>query len=105
MAQNENEDIAYQEVNNDIYSLRLYITGMTPNCRKAVENIKTICEKYLLENYELEIIDMYQEPELTIEHQILASPTLVRLRPLPVKKLLGNLSDFDKVITVLNLKK
>ncbi len=104
MIKNENEEFALPNHDQVIYSLRLYITGMTPNCRKAVENIKTICDTYLLQNYELEIIDMYQEPELAMQNQIIASPTLLRMRPLPVKKLMGNLSDINKVLAALDLK-
>jgi len=87
----------------NFYKLCLYITGMTPICRKAIENIKTICDTHLLDNYELEIIDMYQDPLLAIEDQIIASPTLVKKFPLPIKKLIGNLSDTGKILKALDL--
>ena len=87
----------------DKYVLKLYITGMTPNCMRAVENIKSICEKHLKGRYELEIIDMYQEPELAKEDQILAAPTLVKKSPAPLKKLIGDMSDTKKVLNALDI--
>jgi circadian clock protein KaiB len=92
------------EERNEKYVLRLYITGMTPNCLRAVENIKSICEKHLRENYELEIIDMYQEPEMAKEDQIIAAPTLLKRFPIPFKRLIGDMADREKVIRALDLQ-
>ncbi|WP_231501297.1 circadian clock KaiB family protein [Hymenobacter swuensis] len=83
--------------------LRLYITGATPNSTRAVQNIKTICARYLEGRYELLIVDIYQQPELASREQIIASPTLVKVLPLPVRRLVGDLSEQDKVLAALGL--
>jgi circadian clock protein KaiB len=86
-----------------IYRLTLYITGASPNSVKAVHNIKSICEQFLQNNYELEIIDIYQQPLLAKSEQIIALPLLVRHTPMPVKRLIGNMSDREKVLRGLDL--
>ncbi|MGI4741529.1 MAG: circadian clock KaiB family protein [Janthinobacterium lividum] len=85
------------------YELCLYITGATPNSTRAVRNIKAICEEFLVGRYELRIIDMYQQPEQAQQAQIVAVPTLVRQRPLPLRRLIGDLSNRTAVLTVLGL--
>jgi circadian clock protein KaiB len=90
---------------NTCYVLKLYITGMTPNSRKAVDNVQKICEKYLKGRYELEIIDIYQQPSLTEGEQIIAAPTLIKKLPLPLRKLIGDMSFTDKVLLGLDLRK
>lgn len=85
------------------YVLRLYITGMTPNSKRAVENVKKICEEYLQGKYELEIIDIYQEPALAEGAQIIAAPTLVKNLPFPLRKLIGDMSNTNKVLAGLDL--
>lgn len=85
------------------YVLRLYITGMTPNSKRAVENVKKICEEYLQGRYELEIIDIYQEPALAEGAQIIAAPTLVKKLPFPLRKLIGDMSNTNKVLAGLDL--
>lgn len=86
------------------YVLRLYITGMTPNSKRAVENVKRICEEHLHGRYELEVIDIYQQPSLAAGDQIIAAPTLVKLTPSPLKKLIGDMSNTEKVLLGLNLR-
>jgi len=86
------------------YVLRLYITGASPNSVKAVNNIKFICDKYLKDKYELEIIDVYQQPLVAKSEQLIALPLLVKSYPLPVKKLIGNMSDTEKVLKQLELE-
>lgn len=86
------------------YVLRLFITGMTPNSKKAVENIKNICQEHLEGRYELEVIDMYQQPDLAAGEQIIAAPTLVKILPSPLKRLIGDLSDTEKVLSGLNIR-
>ncbi len=83
------------------YALRLYVTGVTQLSRRALANIKEICEKNFRNNYSLEIIDLYQQPELTQKQQIVASPTLVKSRPLPLCRFVGDLSDSSKVLSKL----
>jgi circadian clock protein KaiB len=83
------------------YVMRLYVTGVAPSSMRAVTNIKKICEKNFPDQYSLEIVDLYQHPELTQKEQIVASPTLVKTRPLPLCRLVGDLSDSSKVLSKL----
>ncbi|MBO3271274.1 MULTISPECIES: circadian clock KaiB family protein [Hymenobacter] len=85
------------------YVFQLFITGATPNSTRAVRNLKDICEQYLAGRYELQIIDIYQQPLLAKEEQIIAAPTLVRKRPLPVRRLIGDLSERATVLATLGL--
>ncbi len=86
------------------YVLRLYVTGMTSNSTRAIHNLKNYCEEYLPNHYELEIIDIYQHPHLAKEQQIIAAPTLVKKLPLPLRKLVGDLSTKEKVLFGLDLQ-
>ncbi len=86
------------------YSLRLYITGTTERSNEAVTNIRQLCDKYLPGRYELEVVDIYQQPGKAADAQIIAAPTLVKQLPAPIKRLIGNLSDPEKVIIGLDLK-
>ena len=85
------------------YVLQLYITGATPNSMRAVRNIKEICEAHLAGRYELLIIDIYQQPELARQEQIVAAPTLIRVRPLPRRQLVGDLSNRSAVLISLGV--
>jgi len=87
----------------EIYKLRLFVTGATPNSTRAISNLKTVCEKYLKGNYELEIIDTYQKPLAAISEQIIALPLLIKKSPLPERRLIGDMSDTDKVLKGLSL--
>jgi circadian clock protein KaiB len=87
----------------DKYVLELFITGATPNSLRAVANIKLICEQYLRDNYELEIIDVYQEKEKARDQQLVALPMLIKRYPLPERKLIGDLSKTNKVLEALGL--
>lgn len=84
--------------------LRLYIAGQTPKCRTALNNLRAICENKLEGKYQIEIIDLLENPQLSREHQILAIPTLVRKLPVPVRKIIGDLSDTERVLVGLELK-
>jgi circadian clock protein KaiB len=88
---------------NERYVLRLYITGMTPRSHEAVAAIKTFCEKHLAGRYDLEVIDIYQHPTLTKDEEIIATPTLVKKLPAPLRRLVGNLSNEERVLVGLNL--
>lgn len=85
------------------YVLRLFIAGATPNSVRAVNNIREICEKYLAKRYVLQIIDVYQEHALAQKEQIIALPLLIKKMPLPERKLIGDLSETEKVIRALGL--
>ena len=87
------------------YVLRLYITGMTPKSRAAVENVKKICQEHLANNYELEVIDVYQQPTLAKGEQIIAAPTLIKKLPLPLRRLIGDMSQTERVLLGLDIKK
>lgn len=86
------------------YSLRMYVTGASPNSAKAISNIKNICETHLSGMYELEIIDIYQEPLKAQTEQVIALPMLVKSSPLPFKRLIGDMSDTKKVLRALGLE-
>jgi len=83
--------------------MKLYVSGMSARSMEAIENIKKICDEYLNDAYELEIIDIYKNPELAAQQQVIFSPSLIKNYPLPKKILVGTLSDKEKVISVLGL--
>lgn len=85
------------------YVLRLYVSGVTPRSVAAIENIKDICESYLQGRYDLQVIDIYQQPELARSAQIIAAPTLIKQLPLPLRKVLGDLSETERVLVGLDL--
>ncbi len=87
------------------YHLKLYITGMTELSMRAVENIKRICEEHLKGRYVLDIIDIHKNPVLPKGEQIIAAPTLIKKIPLPLRRFIGDLSNTDKVLLGLDLKK
>ncbi|RYG50992.1 MAG: circadian clock protein KaiB [Chitinophagaceae bacterium] len=86
------------------FVLRLFVTGASPNSLKALNNIREICENHAKGNYSLEVIDVYQNAELVQQEQIIALPLLVRKNPLPERKLIGDLSEKEKVIKYLGLE-
>jgi len=88
----------------NIYVLRLYIAGVTPNSTRATMNIKKICEEHLKGRYELEIVDIYQQPVLAKGEQIIAAPTLLKKLPLPLRKFIGDMSNTDKILIGLDLR-
>lgn len=87
------------------YVLRLYVTGMTPRSTEAFATIKALCEERLRGRYELEVIDIYQHPQLAIDEQIIAVPTLVKKLPAPLRRLVGDLSNEDRVLLGLDLRR
>jgi circadian clock protein KaiB len=86
------------------YVLRLYVTGKTPNSLRAIANLKELCDRYLPGRYDLQVIDIYQQPGLAGEDQIVATPTLVKELPPPLRKLIGDLSDRERVLVKLDLQ-
>ena len=85
------------------YKLQLFITGSTPRSTRAIENMRRICDQNLRGRYDLEVIDVYQNPEATKDLQIVATPTLVKILPEPLRRIIGDLSDNDRVLAGLNL--
>lgn len=86
------------------YVLRLYVTGMTPKSTRAIANVKTLCEKYLKGYYELDVVDIYQQPKLAQGEQIIATPTLIKKLPLPFRRLIGDMSNTDKFLVGIDLQ-
>jgi circadian clock protein KaiB len=85
------------------WNLRLYVAGQTPKCITAFANLKKLCEERLGGNYSIEVIDLIKKPQLASGDQILAIPTLVRRLPPPIKKIIGDLSDTERVLVGLDL--
>ena len=85
------------------WNLRLYVAGETPKCVQAFQNLKRICEEHLQGRYTIEVIDLLKNPTLASGDQIIAIPTLVRQLPPPVKKIIGDLANTERVIVGLNL--
>jgi circadian clock protein KaiB len=91
------------EPGHAVYVLRLYITGTTPKSTRAVHNLIKLCQERLAGRYDLEVIDIYQQPALAQAEDIIAVPTLLKKQPLPVQKLLGDLSNTQRLVAGLGL--
>ena len=87
-----------------LYVLRLYVAGLTPKSTKTISDVKKTCEEYLAGRYELEVVDIYQQPKLAKGEQIIAAPTLIKKLPLPLRKLIGDMSDREKFLVGLDLR-
>ena len=86
------------------YILRLYVTGTTPQSVRAIANIKKLCEIYLKGCYELDVVDLYQQPQLAQGEQIIAAPTLIKKSPLPQRRIIGDMSKSQRVLAGLGLQ-
>lgn len=86
------------------YVLRLYVTGMTPKSTQAIANVQKLCEEHLAGRYELKVIDIYQQPKLAKGEQIIAAPTLIKKLPLPLRRLIGDMSDTERFLVGIDLK-
>jgi circadian clock protein KaiB len=95
---------AIRELGDRKYRLRLYVVGATAGSQRAISNLREICETELSGRYELEVIDIYQQPTLAEGEQIIAAPTLVKELPPPVRRLVGDMSDRDRVLLGLDLQ-
>ena len=87
------------------YILRLYVTGTTMQSMRAIDNVKKICQEYLQGRFELEVIDLYQQPQLAQGEQIIAAPTLIKKLPLPLRRVIGDMSNTERVLVGLDLRK
>jgi circadian clock protein KaiB len=94
---------AAPEATAERYILKLYITGMTSKSARALENLQGICEKHLAGRYELQVIDVYQQPGLARTDQVVAIPTLIKRLPLPLRRLIGDMSDEERVLVGLDI--
>lgn len=97
-------ELALHEIDKNHYVLRLYVSGMTPNSQRAIENVRKICAEHLEGRYQLEIIDIYQQPIFAREGQIVAAPTLVKELPPPLRKFIGDMSHTERIILGLDLR-
>src|ERR1035437_4658070 len=98
------ETIIMSKSNAVEYLLRLYVAGTTPNSVRAIENIKRICEEFLKGRYDLEVIDIYQQPVLAKGDQIIAVPTLIKKLPVPLRKFIGDMSATEHILVGLDLR-
>lgn len=88
----------------DRYVLCLYVTGMTPRSTEAIRNIKRVCDEYLYDRYDLQVIDIYQQPCRAGEDDVVATPTLIKKLPVPVRRLIGDMSNHERVLMGLDLR-
>jgi circadian clock protein KaiB len=88
-----------------VIHLRLYVAGQTPRSLAAISNLRALCNEHLTETYKIEVIDLLKDPTLAKDHQILAIPTLVRKLPTPVRKIIGDLSDTERVLVGLDIRR
>ena len=91
------------EQRNGQYVFRLYVTGASPNSLRAIANTKNLCEEYIKDDYDLQVIDVYQQPYVTKEENIIALPMLVKKHPLPERRLIGDMSDMERVLKGIDL--
>jgi circadian clock protein KaiB len=92
------------DVSDEVFNLRLYVAGQTPNSIRAFANLRKICDEHLAGRYQIEVIDLVENPQLGRGDQILALPTLVRKLPVPIKKIIGDLSNTERVLVGLDLR-
>jgi len=95
---------AVRKAATEKYVLKLYVTGMTPKSVAAIQNLQKICEENLKGRYDLEVVDIYQQPSLAKGEQIIAAPTLIKKLPEPVRRLIGDMSATDRMLLGLDLK-
>ncbi len=89
---------------DETWELRLYVTDRSPKCVRAIENLQRACEEHLAGHYRIEVVDLLETPRLAADDQILAVPTVVRKLPLPIRTIVGDLSDTDRVLVGLQLR-
>jgi circadian clock protein KaiB len=95
---------AKADSSKEVLDLRLYVAGQTPKSLAAISNLKKICAEHVAVRYRIEVIDLTKDPALARDHQILAIPTLVRSLPVPIRKIIGDLSDTASVVVGLNVR-
>jgi len=98
MKQNSVNGNGKTKSNDDPYVFRLYVTGASPNSLRAIANTRELCEEHFNDNYELEIIDVHQQPSVAKQENIIALPLLIKKHPLPEKRLIGDMSDMERIL-------
>lgn len=96
-------EAALERKKNEVYVLRLYVSGASPKSIRAISNVKKMCEAHLADRYELEVVDVYQKPNLAAGEQIIAVPALIKTKPIPLQKLIGDMSNVTQVLLGLDL--
>ncbi len=104
MATRDDSTVDAESTDTETWQLRLYVAGKTANCVKAFANLKRVCEENLAGRYDIEVVDLLENPRLAAGDEIVAIPTLVRKLPTPVRKIIGNLSDTERVLVGLQLR-
>jgi circadian clock protein KaiB len=94
---------ASAQADGEHYILKLYVAGMTSRSSRAIANVRTFCEKHLEGRYDLQVIDVYQQPALAKSEELIAAPTLIKKLPLPLRRLIGDMSDEGRVLLGLDL--
>ena len=89
---------------SETWKLRLYVTGRSPSCLRAIENLRLACEQHLAGRHRIKVVDLLENPSLAADDQILAVPTLVRQYPPPIRKIVGDLSDTNRLLAGLQLR-
>lgn len=93
----ESFNAAADALENPRYVLRLFVTGMTPRSTRAIRAVRTLCEKHLADRFDLEIVDVYQQPQLIQGEQVFATPTLIKYEPAPMRRIIGDMSDTQRL--------
>ena len=101
---NEFEQVVESQKKDGKYIFRLFVAGINPKSKRAIENLREVCETNLKDQYELEIIDIYQQPLFAKDGNIIATPTLIKELPLPIRRFVGDLSDKQKLIVGLDIR-
>jgi circadian clock protein KaiB len=97
------EKMLQKTTDKDRYELKLYVTGTSPRSGQAIANVRSLCEEYLKGRYDLEVIDIYQQPAVAVSEQIIAAPTLIKKSPAPSRRMIGDLSSRDRILIGLNI--
>jgi len=100
----ESLEAAARKSKTQKYVLRLYVAGITPRSQEAIRTVKALCEEHLAGRYDLEVIDIYQQPTLAKDEQIIAAPTLIKKLPPPLRRIIGNMVSEEKVLVGLDLR-
>jgi circadian clock protein KaiB len=95
---------AARKADSSLYVLRLYVAGITPHSSKAIRAVKSVCDEHLARRYDLQIVDIYQQPTLARGERIIAAPTFIKKLPLPLRRLIGSMADERKVLVGLDLR-
>lgn len=97
------EKLLRKTADKERYQLKLYVTGTSPRSGHAIANVRALCEEYLAGRYDLEVVDIYQQPGVAASEQIIAAPTLIKKFPAPTRRMIGDLSNRDKILVGLNI--